>query len=197
MFVPIILAAGESKRMGIPKPLLDFDGISCLELVIGTCLRSRAGKPIVVLGFEADRIQKRCNLSKVTVVENKYYQLGQSSSLVAGLNVLPAEAKGFLLFPVDHPLVRSQDINRLLEAFPAQDKRIIIPTHDGHRGHPVLFDRGLIPEFKSDEPAHTVVRRRPERVMELPVDHSGVIMSMNTPEDYQKCKEAYSKKPSD
>ncbi len=195
MFIPIILAAGESKRMGIPKALLDFGGTSCLELVMKTCLHSKAGKPIVVLGHEADRIRARCDLTRATVAENKKYALGQTSSLLAGLSALPPEAKGFILFPVDHPLGRSRHLNRLIEAA-AGPHKIVIPIHDGRRGHPVLFDRTLIAEFKLEEPAYTVVRRDPARVLELSVDHPGVVTIMNTPEEYQKCKEAYSKNAS-
>lgn len=180
--VPVILAAGESIRMGAPKALLDFDGRSGLELILETCGRTRAAEPIVVLGAAADRIRPVVPAG-VTVTVNSGYRTGRTSSLKTGLRILPPDADAFLLFPVDLPLVRPDTVDRILAA----PGVIAVPVHGGRRGHPARFDRDLVAEFLAladDEPAYRVVRSDPDRVVEIDVDDPAVVRKMNTPEEY-------------
>ena len=189
MIVPLILAAGESRRLGSPKALLDFDGRPCLVRIIELCRRAGTAGPIVVLGHAAAEIGAVVPAGIETVIHPDYRR-GQTSSLRAGLRRLPAAATGFLLYPVDHPLVRPETLKRLL----ATEGPIVVPVHDGRRGHPARFDRALVAEFLAlgnDDPAHRVVRLDPDRVIEIPVDDPGVTLPMNTPAEYRACLERY------
>ncbi len=186
---PLILAAGESRRMGRPKALLDFDGTSCLEMVLEICRRSRALPPLVVLGFSADKVRPVLPAGTQVVV-NADYARGQISSLKAGLEAVPADSDGFLLFPVDFPLVAPETVNALIDS----EGMIAIPTYGESRGHPARFHGSLVKEFLAltdDQPAHVVVRKDPSRVVELAVEDPAVVMKMNTPEEYEFCLAAY------
>src|SRR5258705_3738004 len=139
--VPIILAAGASTRMRRPKALCDFDGRTCLELVLRACRAAALGTPIVVLGFHADEVRASASSANATCVTNRRADRGQPSSLKTGLAAAPSGARAFLLYPVDFPLVTAADLERLASAWRARrGARIVVPSHGHRRGHPVLFD---------------------------------------------------------
>src|SRR5256885_2131320 len=96
--------------MGRSKPLLDFDGRSCLQLALDACKAAGTGRPIVVLGHEADAVRAKIGLDGATVVVNADYEKGQTSSLKAGLRRLPTTAEAFLLHPADLPLIEAGDV---------------------------------------------------------------------------------------
>jgi molybdenum cofactor cytidylyltransferase len=184
IITPIILAAGESSRMGSAKALLEFGGHSCIQKILACCARSGAAEPVVVLGHLAEDIAVTIPKG-VRVVVNEDYQRGQTSSLKTGLVALPPQSDGFLLFPVDVPLVHASTVDLLLTS----DRPIAVPTHGGKRGHPARFRQSVGDEFlslKDDEPAHLVVRQDPARVAEIAVDDPAVGMRLNLPEDYRR-----------
>jgi molybdenum cofactor cytidylyltransferase len=205
---PIILAAGESRRMGSPKALLDFDGVTSLAMVLDTCLRSDAAMPVLVVGQKESEVMAGIPAGfTLRVAVNARYQLGQTSSLKAGIRALPAEADAFLLYPVDVPLIRVSTVDALILAGAAAEgavapagapvtsrRPIVIPTFRGRRGHPALFHRSLVSEFLAlgdDEPAHTVVRKNAARVFEVPVEDESILTALNTPEEYRAALAAY------
>lgn len=198
MIVPVILAAGASIRMGRPKALVDFDGQTCLELALAACGHLRT--PIIVLGHAADEVPLRIDLARTRIIVNQDYERGQTSSLKAGLRALPPEAKAFLLFPVDHPLVRRIEVDRLVAASRSRDyaaKKIFIPSYNLRRGHPVLFHAAIKEEFlglPDDAPARVIINHRPERIAHIDMDGPEVLLDMDTPEDYDRCLQTYRKR---
>src|SRR5258706_14932184 len=159
--VPIILAAGASTRMRRPKALCDFDGRTCLGLVLRAFHAAALGTPIVVLGFHADEVREGVSITDAAFVTNDRADRGQTSSLKTGLEAVPSGVRAFLLYPVDFPLVTAADLERLASAWRARlGARIIIPSHDHRRGHPVLFDMAFRDPFlglPDDAPARWVV----------------------------------------
>jgi molybdenum cofactor cytidylyltransferase len=190
---PIVLAAGASRRMGRPKALLDFDGRVCLDLVLDAV--RFAGRPIVVLGPNHEEIRGRVDLDAVEVALNLDAASGQTASLQAALSRLPSDADAFFFLPVDLPLLRSADIEGLLQSRIANPGAPLhIPSHARKRGHPILCARALAAEFLALPPgasARDVVNRLPDRIAYVESAEPYVLMDMDTPEDYRRCLEAY------
>jgi len=184
----IILAAGESRRMGRPKPLLACPGTGTTFL--GHLLRVTAHPAIgirrVVLGSAADEIQRAAALAPEVVVVNQDWQRGQLSSLQAGMRSLPKDATdGILVWPVDHPMVSALLVDKLIKAFRAQKKLIAMPTWEGHRGHPVIFAAPLYQELltaPADAGARAVVWAHQADIFELPTTEKGVTQDIDDPE---------------
>jgi len=193
--------------MGKPKPLLSFNGESCLSLVLRACVQSRAGETILVLGSEADAIRAEAERrfggtlpSSVSIVVNERHEQGQTSSVKAGLEAASPRTDAFALLPVDHPLVTHNDLDALIERFEARPRgrTLFIASYEGERGHPTLFNvshRSPILEMGDDEPLNEYVRLREGESLLVRVDNPGVVSGMNTPEEYQRLLEMYHSRP--
>ena len=201
----IVLAAGASARMGRPKALLDFDGKSSLELVLSASLGAAAFETILVLGADAGAIRTAlASLTfnggglpeKLRIAVNDHPERGQTSSLKTGLEAIDPNVDGFMVLPIDYPLITSADLDMLMERFEERHHRrsIFIATHLGERGHPVLFNashRGAILELGDDEGLNGYIRVREGETEEVAVEGRGVVLTMNTPEQYQELLTAY------
>jgi len=188
MINAIILAAGESKRMGKLKPLLRFNDKTFLEQIISVLKASVADIITVVLGAEAEAIKKSVDLSAINVVINKDYQKGQLSSLIAALKDTPEQTEAILLFLVDTPFITKQVVNKIIRKFKETNQPIIVPVFNKKRGHPTLFSRSLFPELASapeDQGARYVVYSNEEKTLELETSESGILVSIDTPDDYK------------
>ena len=182
MIAGIILAAGESRRMGFPKALLRYRDQSFLDTLIGL-LSARCSPVIVVLGAHADRIRQSASRGAEFVV-NPEYQRGMTTSLQSGLRAVPPQADGVLFTLVDHPAVTPATVDALLS-----DPRPLlrVPRHAGRRGHPVWFSRELIPEFfaiPETGAARDVVHAHAARTEFLDLDDPGVVADIDDPVAY-------------
>lgn len=184
----LILAAGESSRMGRDKALLAYRGSSFLETAVAT-LRSAGVAPIVVvLGHHAEEIRRATNLEGTQVVVNEKYTLGQTSSLQAGLRKLTEfEIEAVVLWLVDHPAVSAETVAKLVTEFHKSKPPVVIPHYRGERGHPVLISRALFEEILKlavDEGANTVIRKHRSKMQCVEVDDPGVRLDVDDPEAY-------------
>lgn len=186
MIAAIVLAAGKSERMmGHPKALLRFRGRTFLEHILEAIADAGISSTTVVVGHHRTEIVSAFQLP--SVVFNPDYEQGMSTSVQAGVRALPAGVKGAGIFLVDHPLIDRATITALV----AQVKPggIVLPTHGGRRGHPVFFSSGLfseILELRPDQGLNIVVRRDPQRIIEVPASNAGVLHDVDTPEDFEK-----------
>ena len=188
MINAIVLAAGESRRMGKPKPLLRFRDTTFLEQIISVLKLSNADRITVVLGAGAETIKKSIDLSGTDVVVNKDYRKGQLSSLIAGLKNTPIETDAILICLVDNPFITKTVVNRLISKFKETNGPIVVPVFNKKRGHPVLFSRSLFKELlnaPAQEGARYVLHSNEERVLGVKVPKSRVLVSIDTPEDYK------------
>ncbi len=185
----IILAAGASSRMGQDKALLRWDDKTFLEHLLAA-LKAAGTDPVrVVLGGNADQVQKKISFGAGEVVLNPDWQKGMLSSLVVGLNSLPADVEAAVVCLVDHPCVSSTLIRALRENFRTGGKLIVVPTYRGRRGHPVLFSATLFDELRAAPlkvGARHVVRRHAGDILELPTKEEGVLLNTNDRAAYEK-----------
>jgi len=186
LLAALILAAGESKRMGTPKALLQHEGRTFLERILEASRHPRIGVTLVVLGAHADRVHSKLPLESVTVVENSEWKSGQLSSIQAGLRALAGQTlDGVIVFLVDHPFISSALVGVLIERFYESGMPIVVPTFQGKRGHPVLFSQRLFDDLLAaplDVGARAVVWQHSSEVLEVPTDEEGVVLNLNDPD---------------
>lgn len=190
MVSAIILAAGESSRMGLPKALLKIGEKTFLQYIVDVLNSARVLDVVVVLGADAEEIQNSLGWFNGKVVVNEEWQKGQLSSLLVGLHALERkDLHGVLICPVDRPLVSQAVIVGMLQKFWTKHKPIIVPTYNGQRGHPVLISKDLFVELEQapmDVGARAVLWNHPHDILEFPTDDEGVILNIDTPEIYQE-----------
>ncbi len=190
MINAIVLAAGESKRMGMPKPLLLFRGLptTFVDQIVSVLRDTCVDRITVVLGAEARKVRESAVLSGVDIVINEDYARGQLSSLIAGLRSMPPETEAIVLCLVDNPLITREMVNRVIEAFRETGQPIVVPVFQGQRGHPALFARSMFDELlnaPADEGARHVVQSNGDKVLEVDVPDPAVLTRIDTPEDYR------------
>ena len=190
MIAGLVLAAGESTRMGQDKALLLYRGRTFLETIVSTLNEGGIERVAVVLGHHAQEIRRAVVLRGAEIVVNPHYQLGQTSSLKVGLAALDGpEVEGVLICLVDHPGVSSETIRAMAESFQPPFPFVVIPIFRGRRGHPVLISRQLFPELLSlgaGVGANTVIRKQFASARILEVKDAGVVTDIDDVEAYHR-----------
>lgn len=190
MIAGLILAAGESSRMGKDKALLAYRGRTFLETLFANLREAGLKRIAVVLGHHAEEIRRAVNLPDAQWISNPDYRLGQTSSLQAGLRALAhAELEGIVLCLVDHPAISVEVIRTLLKSFRQTGASVVVPTCGGRRGHPILIARSLFKELLDLGPesgANTVIRKHREATHFVEVEDPGVLLDIDDPEAYQR-----------
>ena len=185
----IILAAGESRRMGYPKPLLQIGRQTFIEHIAEMMLEV-VPRLVIVVGAHRERVQAAIPRDgRIEVVENPHYTRGQLSSLKVGLGAIGPEAKGALVHLGDHPMVRDATFRAIVDSYDRVGKPIVIARHDGRRGHPLIFDRAIFSELLSapkEEGARYVVNADPSRVAYVDLDDQGINLDLDTPDDLKR-----------
>jgi molybdenum cofactor cytidylyltransferase len=180
----IILAAGESRRMGFPKALLRYRDESFVDTLAGL-LAARCESVIVVLGAEAERIRASMN-RPVTFAINPDYSRGMTTSLQCGLRAVPANSEGILFTLVDHPAVAPATLDALLHA---PGPLLRVPRFEGKRGHPIWFRRELAAEFLAldhNGAARDVVHAHRSDTEFLDLEDPGVVADIDDAEEYRR-----------
>jgi len=182
----LLLAAGQSSRMGSNKLLAEIDGRPMVTRVAQRLLSSHARPIVAVLGNQADRVDAALGKLPVERVRNPAFAEGLSSSLKAGLAALPEDVDGVIVCLGDMPLVAGRDLDRLIAAFnPLEGRAIIVPTRRGKRGNPVLWAKRFIPEMAElagDVGAKHLIGEHAELVSEVEMDSDGVLVDIDTPD---------------
>ena len=186
----ILLSAGLSTRMGRNKALLPWMGTTLLEFQLHQLSRSQVQDIILVLGYEAELLRPpAARTAEVRIVVNPKFEQGRATSVVAGAGALDEGTSAVLILGVDQPRP-TEIIDQVVQAHLQGPSLITMPTFEGHRGHPTIFDGSLIDELRSisesKEGLRQVVRKDPERVTEVPVSSPLVLLDLNTPQDYQR-----------
>ena len=184
----IILAAGLSVRMGCPKLLMPLGRSTILDTTVRNYLDSEVSEIIVVLGPKPERSAKLLSNYPVKIAVNYEHAKGMSSTIKAGLNTINSKARGIMLALADQPLVNAEIINQLLEVFRVNKSHIIMPVYKEKRGHPVIFSSIYMHELlmlDGDAGAREVIIRHQDNVSEVRVYCNGVIIDIDSQQDYQ------------
>jgi molybdenum cofactor cytidylyltransferase len=179
----IILAAGESRRMGRPKALLPFRGGTFVSEIAENLAR-HCEPVIAVFGYDAANVMLDA-LGSFVRVENPDYKMGMLTSLQAGLRAVPEDCDAACFTLVDHPAVASSTVDALFRA----EGPIVIPRCSGKRGHPVLVRRDIMEEFLAEPPqakVRDVIDRHAAEIHYLEVDDPGISDDIDDPELYQQ-----------
>jgi CTP:molybdopterin cytidylyltransferase MocA len=189
MLAAAILAAGESRRMGTPKALLDYHGKTFVEHLADVTRHPRVGLLRVVLGAKAEEIRAKLPVDAASIVVNAEWQTGQLSSIHAAIRSLAEGAtEALMLCPVDHPIISREVIAAIIGAFDATRKSIVVPAYQGRRGHPVIFRASLYGELLAASPeigARQVVWAHADDIAEVPTNEEGVVLNLDDPGAYQ------------
>lgn len=181
----LLLAAGQSSRMGQPKQLLSWRGRPLVTHIASEALASHLAGLTVVVGAAEAAVRTALHNLPLTIITNPAYSAGLSTSLVAGLRALPDDAAAAMVLLVDQPLVTTRLINQLLSAHQATPGAVaLVPLYQGQRGNPVIIAASLFPELYTlhgDTGARAIFRRYADRVIELEVDDPAVVTDVDTP----------------
>jgi molybdenum cofactor cytidylyltransferase len=194
MIAAVVLAAGESSRMGRPKALLPIEGVRFIERIVTALKATKVGTIFVVLGHNADEMRQKVNDLPVTIVVNNDYKSGQLSSLKTAIREIESNpalgsVDGILVHLVDHPYLNSVLVNDMIDRFYESGKMIVVPRCRGRRGHPVIFSRSLFSELLDaplDQGAKVVVHSHRDATLEIDTEDEGVTIDIDTPEEYRR-----------
>ncbi len=184
----ILLAAGESKRMGKPKLLLPLGGGTILEKTVDNILSSRVDEVIVVLGAEAQEMEKAITGKPVKVVFNPDYRQGMSTSLIAGLKQVSSQAQRVMVALSDQPLIEKDTYNKLINESLNSNKGITVPLYKTKRGNPIIFAisyKEELLQLKGDIGGREILRRHPDDILEVAIDSGSIYINLNTMGDYR------------
>jgi CTP:molybdopterin cytidylyltransferase MocA len=196
----IILSAGFSSRMAAFKPLLSMGNSTVIETVINIFLQVGINNITVVLGHRADDLKPVVDRSHVRWIFNERYDEGMYSSVVSGVSGLysaRAEVKGVFLLPVDMPLISSLTIKKITMAYSISGSHIFYPTYLKQRGHPPLIPSDLFSEilaWNGPGGLRSFLERYEARASGVEVQDKGILMDIDTPEDYSEICRVYGKR---
>lgn len=186
----IVLAAGASVRVGRPKALLDFGGMTALEIALRSLREGGVASGVVVIGDESDVIRRAVDPTPFTWVVNPMPSAGRTGSLIVGLGAVGGV--DVLLWPVDRPLASAGTVRALLAAHAADRAAgadVIVPETDGRHGHPLILRAALrdtILAAAPDASLREVLRGAGARRLAVPAADPGIHFNLDTPEAWQE-----------
>jgi molybdenum cofactor cytidylyltransferase len=182
----ILLAAGQSSRMGAFKPFLPFGNKTVIECCIDYLREGGVDKIIVVLGHRADEVRQKLAGLPVSFAINPDPNSQMGASIAAGIRELPESATGTLIALTDHPAVPATVVKTLIEAW-TNGARLVVPTWQNRGGHPVLVDLSLKPELltlSSSGGLRALFRNHSDEVQRIEVDSPFIARDLDTWDDY-------------
>jgi len=190
----IVAAAGSSRRMGSCKQLLDLGGKTVLARCLTTLLSGGVQDIIVVVGLHGGKVSAAAWRFPVQIAVNDDPAGDMASSVLTGRRALAARSSGVIVALCDYPLVTSRTIAQLVSAHNSDQASILIPCYDGQKGHPTLFPAACLAELTAACTLRDIVHRDSGRVRLLEVDDPGILLDMDTPEEYFLIKKQFEKR---
>ncbi len=192
MIAAILLAAGQSKRMGQPKMLLPWGEVTVIEHVISVFIKAGIEEIIVVTGGAREQVEEAIRGYPVRPTHNPEYGTGEMlSSLQCGLRAPSSQARATLIGLGDQPQVEEGSVRLIREAYQRKKSGLIVPSFQMRRGHPWLVTRPLwdeILEMKSPGSPRDFLNKHASEIEYVDVNTSSVLADLDTPEDYHKSR---------
>ena len=190
MIPAILLSAGDSRRMGVPKALLKLpNGPSFLE-TIAKNLRAGGFSPVLlVLGKDASTIRPFIPEEIAQVLVNPHPENGQLSSLQVGIRSLPENAPGCLMALIDHPLIAPETYRQMAGHIRQAPEKIAVPSKDFKKGHPTYFPARFFEEILNtplEKGARQILKNHPDAIDYVLVKDDGIFVDFDTPEAYKR-----------
>ena len=187
-------AAGESTRMGRPKPLLPWHGMPLIEYQIASLVKAGVSEVVVVMGHEHELVAPHVSGDSVHHVVNAEYREGKATSVRAGVRAVDAAATDILLLAVDQPRP-PEIISTVIGSHVGRDALITSPRYLGRGGHPLVFSANLRGELEGISEAtqgvREVLRAHAAEVNEVDIDDRVIRLDINDPEAYEKALRLY------
>jgi molybdenum cofactor cytidylyltransferase len=186
--IPIILAAGDSTRMGYPKALLPLGSDRFLTRILRTLNAAGMPRAVIILGRAAGMIQPQIQDWPVDIYINPDPDRGQLSSIQLALSHIAPECTAGMIWPVDQPAVSENLVRRLVELFWSAGSRIACPIYGNKRGHPAIFHRDLFQEFMDaplEEGPKKIIIRHQQATALLLTEEAATVRDIDTPAEYE------------
>ena len=189
MISAIVLAAGQSKRMGGDNKLMKkYNKKYLINHIIGTLIKSKVNKIIVVLGFQKSKVRKiTVKNKKINFVFNKNYKSGMASSIKTGLKRISKRSIGFLIVQADMPLISKKIIDSLCYSIRNNNKEIVAPIYKSNMGNPIGFKRSMtriLNKTSGDSGAKKMIKRNKKNLSLIRVNSKSIFKDFNTQKDF-------------
>ena len=183
----LVLAAGQSRRMGVhTKMLAQSQGVALVRHSVDATIASAVGLVVVVTGHEPEGVHEVLAGCDVSFIHNEHFAEGMSTSLKTGLDALPDDIDGVVVCLGDMPAVSARHIDKLIAAFDEEEGRLIcVPTFQGKRGNPVLWSSSLFGEMRNiagDVGARHLIGEHAFDTCEVSMEDNAVLLDLDTPE---------------
>ncbi len=185
----LLLAAGESRRMGQPKMLLPYGASTIIETVAHAALSASVDEVILVLGAWEDRIREAVARLPLTLAVNTEYRKGMLSSIQCGFRHLGPDTEAAVILLGDQPEIPAKVIDMVVDAWRSSGKGLVVPVFADRRGHPLLVDMRYRDEVRGLDPAtglRALLNAHEDDVHEIAVPVEAILNDVDTPEDYRK-----------
>lgn len=190
MISAIILAAGEGKRIGTTKALLNWGNENLINYQINSLSHKSITEKIVVVGSESEKVKKAIFGNEIKIAENNDYLSGKTSSIKKGISYIGNDQNDILLIAVDQP--RTEDlINKVVNFHITNplDKKISMPYKEGHGGHPIIFSNLFLDDLsKIKEESfgiREIIKNNSESIIRFKTTDVSSNIDINTSEDYE------------
>lgn len=186
---PVILAAGSSERLGIPRALAQFGTKTAVQIAVENCAGYE--RPIVVLGCDAEQVFPEVPRTAKAVI-NANWRDGQLSSLLCALRDVPPSA-AILVYPVDHPLLTKRDVTEIVREYRRREsgQEIVMPRYRNKYGHPIILSPALRDELTAAATTREVVYRIPDRLRTFEAETAAIYEDFHTRETYRECLDRF------
>ncbi|MBI3862372.1 MAG: nucleotidyltransferase family protein [Planctomycetia bacterium] len=193
----IVPAAGHSRRMGRPKLLLPLGATTVIARMLGVLRRPEIVETIVVIRPDDEPLRAAVAACGATTLQPTTAPPEMRQSVEHALQAIerkfdPAPDDGWLLAPADHPLLDSAALDPVISAWTAATRKIVVPVHEGRRGHPTIFPFALAKEVFSlpaDQGLNRLLQVYAADVLSVAVASAAVVTDLDTPEDYERLRD--------